>query len=404
MKSYQKIIAAVCASSVALSLAGCSDISVMGTVDGETINAGVYLYYATNARQEAQTEVNEQLSEMGTDPSEIENFDYFDYKVGEKEFSQYVNDRAMDSVKQYVAILRRCAELEIGLTADEEQTIKDSAKELWNTEITYYGYPTGVTYGESYEQAGISRQSYIKVQQAAELGNKLFDAYYDEGGITETDEKDIEVYYTDNYGRFQIIQVSLTDGEGDKLETDEAKKDYMELAESYLERLENGEDFDVVYHDYENFVEELKASASDDKDTSSEAEEDEDEEKDEPTSDDTSSGSDDTTSDDEDEEEEHDHEMLLAKDSTSPDEATIKWLFELDENEGGIYDKDEDYYYVAMRKPLLDRDDWYEENRLDILHEMKDEEFEEILLDFAKDYEVNFSDAALNAYKPENLR
>ena len=55
MKSYQKIIAAVCASSVALSLAGCSDISVMGTVDGETINAGVYLYYATNARQEAQT-------------------------------------------------------------------------------------------------------------------------------------------------------------------------------------------------------------------------------------------------------------------------------------------------------------------------------------------------------------
>ena len=114
---------------------------------------------------------------------------------------------------------------------------------------------------------------------------------------------------------------------------------------------------------------------------------------------------DDTTSSgsSEEEEEDHDHDFLLNKADTSPSEAFIKWAFELKENEGKIY-KDSTVYYVVVRRPIEERKDWQEEYRSDLLHEMKDGEFNEKLNEFAKDYKVDFSQDALNAYKPEKIK
>lgn len=395
MKLFKRIIAAVCAAAAALTLAGCADISKMGKIEDVEIPAGVYLWYAQTAVQEARGEIDDQLEEMGTDMSSIENFSYFDYNVQDKTYSQYVQDKTMEYVKQYVAIQKQFDEMGLTLTDVEKSEVTDSAKELWNTEITYYGYNTGTTYGENYESLGISRQSYTSVQLVQKMSNKLFDAYYDENGVTATDEEDIKTYFNDNYGRFQVIQVALKDGNGDKIETDEGKAAYKKLADSYLERLEKGEAFDEVYHDYEEYVAEQQALAEkeDEKDASS------DETSSDTSSDDTSS---DTTSDDT-EEEEHDHEMLVSKEDTTPSEEVVKWLFELKEEEGGVYD-DDDYYYVALRKPLLEREDWYEQYRSGILHLMKDEDYSNVLNEIAKDYTVDLSQAALDAYTPEKLK
>ena len=38
-----------------------------------------------------------------------------------------------------------------------------------------------------------------------------------------------------------------------------------------------------------------------------------------------------------------------------------------------------------------------------LLHEMKDGEFNEKLNEFAKDYKVDFSQSALDAYKPDKI-
>ena len=401
MRFFKRIAAAVCAIAVAVSVAGCADITKMGTVEDKEINAGVYLWFVNAAMDDAQTIVDGQLTDMGTSASKIENFSYFDYKVEEKPFAQYVEEKTLELVKQHVAIEKKAEELGLSLTDEEKSVIKENAKDLWKTEITYYGYSTGVTYGEKYENAGISRQSYTQVQLVNSLRNKLFDKYYEENGLTPTDQKDIDVYFADNYGRFEIIQVALKDAKGDKIETEQGKADMLKLAEGYLDRLLKGEDYDVVFHDYEKYVEEQEKLAKEEEEknnsnasstTSSKTESSKAEAEDT-----TSSGS------SEEEEEEHDHDFLLNKADTSPSTDFIKWAFKLKDNEGKVY-KDATVYYVVVRRPIEEREDWQEEYRSDLLHEMKDGEFNEKLNEFAKDYKVDFSQSALDAYKPDKIK
>ena len=93
------------------------------------------------------------------------------------------------------------------------------------------------------------------------MSEKVFDAYYEKNGISATDEKDIATYFYDNYGRFQIIQVSLKEGNGDKITPDEGKKAKKEQAQGYVDRLLAGEDYDKVYHEYQDLVAKEKAEA-----------------------------------------------------------------------------------------------------------------------------------------------
>ena len=115
--------------------------------------------------------------------------------------------------------------------------------------------------------------------------------------------------------------------------------------------------------------------------------------------------SDDTTSSDTSDttEEEHDHEFLLSKTDTSPSEEFIKWAFELETGKGGVYE-DDTVYYAVVRCDIKEREDWLLENHSDILHLMKDEDYEAMLNETAKDYALDLNNDALNKYKPENLK
>ena len=370
MKYFKRLAAAICAVAITLSVAGCADVSTIGSVDNQTINAGIYLLYEQTAIGEAQQEVDDQLKAMGTSASKIENFSYYNYNVQDKTFSQYVQDRTLEQVKQYVAIQNKFKELNLSLTDEEEETVKTSVKKMWDTEISYYGYSTGKTYGQNYEAGGISKKSYEAVQLVNKMSEKVFDAYYEKNGISATDEKDIATYFYDNYGRFQIIQVSLKEGNGDKITTDEGKKAKKEQAQGYVDRLLAGEDYDKVYHEYQDLV------ASDDTTSSG------------------TSGS---------KEEEHDHEFLLGKTDTSPSEEFVKWAFELDTDKGGVYE-DDSVYYAVVRRDIKEREDWLTENHSNVLHVMKDDDYKAMLNETAKDYALDLNNDALNKYKPENLK
>lgn len=450
--------AVLTAAAVAVSTAGCADISTVGTIEGENIAAGVYIRYVMQAVSEADNEIDQQLSEAGQSASDIENFSYLNYNVQEKPYKDYVKDRAIELTKQHIAVQKRFEELGLELTDTEVSTEKEEIADMWNSEMNYYGYSLGITYGDYYKNMGISRSSYQEVELNSMMSNKLFDKYYDENGITATDENDIKTYFNDNYGRFQIIEVSLTEGDGSAIETDEGKAEMEKMANDYVDRIKGGEDFETVYHEYEDYVAEQKEQAEKDKDTSSDDESSEDtssdtssedtssdtssddssamtrsadtasdESSDETSSEDTSSddssedtSSDDTSSDDssddnssdtssddtsdteEEEEEEEDHETLLSKESTSPSEEFVEWAFKLGEDEGGVY-KDETVYYAVVRRPLLDREDWYDNARSDILHLMKDEDFEKLLNEAAANFNVQLNDSAISAYDAQTV-
>ena len=407
MNFFKKITAAICAVAVAVSIAGCADISTIGSIDNKTINAGIYLLYEQSAISEAQEKIDSTLEVASDSETGSTATDYFTKSIDGKSYSQYVQDRTLELVKQHVAIENKFTELGLTLTDEEKSEVTSSAKDLWQSEILYYGYySTGVTYGESYEDAGISRKSYEAVQLNKKMSNKVFDAYYEKNGISATDEQDIATYFYDNYGRFQIIQVALTEGNGDDITTDEGKKAKKEQAQGYVDRLIAGEDYETVYHDYEAQVEKEKAEAEAESNasasseaassaTSSDASSD--------TSTDSSTDSTTTSGNEEEEEEEHDHEFLLSKTDTSPSEEFIKWLFELGNDKGGVYE-DKSVYYAVVRRDIKEREDWLTENHSNVLHVMKDDDYEAMLNEMAKDYALDLNNDALNRYKPENLK
>ncbi|MBP3335647.1 MAG: hypothetical protein J6L61_05865 [Ruminiclostridium sp.] len=403
MKHFKKLIAAICAVAFTLSVAGCADVSTIGSIDDQTINAGIYLLYEQTAISEAQQEVDDQLKAMGTDSSKIDDFNYYNYNVQDKTFSQYVQDRTLEQVKQYVAIQNKFKELNLSLTDEEEDTVKASVKKMWDTEISYYGYSTGKTYGQNYEAGGISKKSYEAVQLVNKMSEKVFDAYYEKNGISATDEKDIATYFYDNYGRFQIIQVSLSEGNGDKITTDEGKKAKKEQAQGYVDRILAGEDYDTVYHEYEDLVAKEKAEAE--AESNSGASSNVSSEASSTVSSTSETASDDTTSSGTSgsDEENHDHEFLLGKTDTSPSEEFIKWAFELETGKGGVYE-DDNVYYAVVRRDIKEREDWLLENHSNILHLMKDDDYEAMLNETAKDYVLDLNNDALNKYKPENLK
>mgnify|MGYP000009421903 FL=1 len=409
MKYFKRLAAAICAVAITLSVAGCADVSTIGSVDNQTINAGIYLLYEQTAIGEAQQEVDDQLKAMGTSSSKIENFSYYNYNVQDKTFSQYVQDRTLEQVKQYVAIQNKFKELNLSLTDEEEETVKTSVKKMWDTEISYYGYSTGKTYGQNYEAGGISKKSYEAVQLVNKMSEKVFDAYYEKNGISATDEKDIATYFYDNYGRFQIIQVSLKEGNGDKITTDEGKKAKKEQAQGYVDRLLAGEDYDKVYHEYQDLVAKEKAEAEAESNSDAESKSGNSSAASSAASSVTSStsgtASDDTTSSGTSgsEEEEHDHEFLLGKTDTSPSEEFVKWAFELDTDKGGVYE-DDSVYYAVVRRDIKEREDWLTENHSNVLHVMKDDDYKAMLNETAKDYALDLNNDALIKYKPENLK
>ena len=190
---------------------------------------------------------------------------------------------------------------------------------------------------------------------------------------------------------------------------DEGKKAKKEQAQGYVDRLLAGEDYDKVYHEYQDLVAKEKAEAEAESKSDAESKSGNSSAASSAASSVTSStsgtASDDTTSSGTSgsEEEEHDHEFLLSKTDTSPSEEFVKWAFELDTDKGGVYE-DDSVYYAVVRRDIKEREDWLTENHSNVLHVMKDDDYKAMLNETAKDYALDLNNDALNKYKPENLK
>ena len=103
---------------------------------------------------------------------------------------------------------------------------------------------------DGYNNLGIASSSLKAVQLNAIKEDKIFEKYYEVGGLSGVSEDDIKNYFNTEYARAKIISFSLGDSEGNALD-DDAKAEMLEVANGYLERAKNGEDFDALIEEYE---------------------------------------------------------------------------------------------------------------------------------------------------------
>ena len=129
--------------------------------------------------------------------------------------------------------------LKIGYNEQKEMaeirrnSIDNTSKDAYLTQIAQFGF---------------SDQSYQNFMYISQCYQALNDYYFGENGVNAPSDEDIQKYYEENYITAKHILISTVDpASGETKRTDEeAKKE----AQSILDRIKAGEDFDTLMNEY----------------------------------------------------------------------------------------------------------------------------------------------------------
>ena len=394
MNLLKRIIAAALILCMALTLAGCGDTTWVARVDGEdVVPSGLYIYYQTEGYGAATQQLYQENSDNLIYYLYYLNYGYveptlFDMTLESGEtVEEYINQYAMDMCKQSVVIDRLFDELGLEFTDDEKALIDSQLRNSWSSS------------GDSWEEIGVSQASFEKAVYAARKEEKVFDAYYEIGGLNGTTEEEIEAYFSDNYARIKYMTFQYVDSVEDAI--DEARKNsQLELVNSYRDRAAAGESMDDLIDEYNAYLaeiaeEEALGEAADDGDAADDAAAD----------DAATDGAEDTDETDGEEvsaedgtEDEYPNEVILSKESTSPTEKFVNYVFTTCPVGEFTVIQDDTCFYLVDRLDILEREGLYEEYRDHILTDLFDADYTKLINDRLKTYSVEENARAVKRY------
>ena len=371
MNLIKKIIAAALVLCIALSLVGCGDTTWIAEVDGVTVPSGLYIYYQTEAYGDALYN----LYQTNSDNSNYlmayiyyYNYGYVDPALFTASMSdgttveEYINTYALDMCKQYVVVDRLFNELGLEITADEQALIDNQVRNTWNSN------------GDSWEKIGVSEDS-LKIAVVSKIKEeRVFDAYYEIGGLNGTTEEEIEAYFSDNYARIKYMTFTFAESMDDAV--DSARKDeQFALANSYLDRANAGEDMNTLIAEHKA---ELAAENETDADDA-----------------------DDEVSVDDVEVDLYANESILSKEATYPTEKFVNYVF----NNCNIGEytviQDDLCFYLVQRLDILEREGLYDNYRDSILTELFDKDYTTLMNQRLAGYTVTENTKSIKRYTVE---
>lgn len=218
----KKVIAAVLAASMCLSLAGCySEAKTIAATKGDdTMPIGGYIYYLSSAYSEAMSKVSteEQVLKSTIDGENAET---------------WIENRALNYLNAYYYINDKFDELGLELTDEDNESITSTTESFW----TYY--KSGM------EEMGISKDSFNKAYTVYNTKyKKVVDTMLSEGGELAVSDDELKSYFTENYYSYEYFTVSLTttDSEGNSTDmSDEEKTATKEKLENHVAKINNGD-------------------------------------------------------------------------------------------------------------------------------------------------------------------
>ena len=329
MSRLKRITAGLTALALSLSLTACgTNTRTALTVDGYEVPAGVYIYYLNTAYSNAVSQLSEENSELDTtDKEAIKNL-----TLEGKDVTTWIQDKATEMVTDFVATEKKFDELGLSLDADTKSNISSMKEYYWASNQ------------ETFENNGISEDSFTKILTSSYKSDEVFKYYYGIDGQEGVTEDDLKQYYIDNNIRCQFINMSLKDSEGNLMKSEE-KAEMMEMLEGYRDRVQKAydkggeesarEEMDAVTDEYNAYVASLSEEAEADSD--SDVETDSDVEADTSAEEETTADSDsETTAEEENPEENPDEEAdTSAEDENAENENSDETTTEVEENEEG---------------------------------------------------------------------
>ena len=371
MSLIKKLSAIAITSAMALSLASCGQDTTWGAkIDETELRAGIFIYYQSDALSRAY----EHMTETDTDVMAI--------TIDGMSTEDWVNDQAVKGMQEYVAVENKFNELGLTFENNEEELAKANVEQWWEYVSEYF------------EGIGVSQESYLDVVINSEKKAAIFDYYYGEGGEKEVAEADVKAHLNSNFARIKYIDMPLKDGEGNLLKSD-GKAEIKAMAEDYIERMKNGEAFEDISDEYDEYYNGLVEAANATEVTDAEF-----------TTDTTEEPVDDLTATEETEEAD---ELVLLGSVTSADypipSASVNEKVIGDAMAVGEYQliEEDEVYYIVYKMDLFADAEYYEYKKTDVLNELKGEEFDATVDSWTANQNVVVNEAAVKRYKVEKL-
>jgi hypothetical protein len=296
---------------------------------------------------------------------------------------QWINDDAMEQVREYVAVEEKFNELGLSYTGNANATALAQVESMWES------------IGADFEKLGISRSSYEDIALNSAKRSEIFRYYYGATGPEPVSDDEIKAYLLENQARIDYIAMELKDGEGNLLKS-EGKAEMMTRAEDYIKRAESGEDFDTLLSEYNAYYDKLIADATAAAEAADETAE---EETTEDAAAEEDSSGDDLIS----------NEQVIYKTGATPAASVVTKVFEEQVSHPGetlyfiVEDPGGEMYYVVKLMDLFSDPLYLEANRLSVISTLKSEAFDEIVKSWITGQDVKINEKAVKRYKPDKI-
>ncbi len=214
--------------------AGCHKKGEIAVKIGDIeFTSGYYACALVMADSEARVKVEENLSE-----DELKgDVKYWKHKVEETDYTEWVENRAIEELTKKAAFKTLCTENKVELDSEKIENAKIEADYMWDS----YGYSALL------EPNGVAKETFVNYLIDGYLADEYFSFLYGKGGEKEVSADEISKQLTENYALVNKLEVSFSGL------TDEQMTEKKNQLAGYEASLKDGsKTFEEIYLDYNN--------------------------------------------------------------------------------------------------------------------------------------------------------
>ena len=257
MSLFKKATAFLTALGITATMAGCGyNTRDALEVNGYSVPAGVYIYFANTAYNQALSQLKKENEDLDTeDTKAIQGM-----TLEDKDVRTWIEDKATEMCVDFAATEQKFDELGLELS-DEDKLNLDSMMEY------YWGNNQEVM-----EKNGVGEASFKKIITSSYKSDAIFEYYYGIGGELGVTEQDLYDYYVGNNMRVQYTRFKLTDSEGNAMKSED-KAAMKKRVEDYKKRIEDAyaaggadaaeAEMNAVTSEYNEYLNSLTAAETD---------------------------------------------------------------------------------------------------------------------------------------------
>lgn len=352
MKNIKRILAAALVLVMAMSAAACHPKDEVAVKIGDVeFTSAYYMCALINADSEAKSKVQEGLSE----DEDSEDVDYYSKKVEDKDFVKWVEDTAMQSLKEIAAYKTLCKENDLEIPEEDAKNAETYASYYWSS----YGYSA------YFEPNGVGESTYKQYMRDSYYSGLYFEHLYGAEGEKAIDAETVKTKMYENFIIADLIQVSFSSKSEDEIAA------LKEKINGYAEDLKNGKKtFEEVYKDYNGTTDEAEETA----------------ESDEPQPKDK-------------------YASILGAEDTAYASDQYETVKAMATGEVKVIELEDNAGLVLALKQDISADDYYLDTLdMNARHLIADEEYEKDIKDYAEKMDCDVNDYAVKQFKVKNIK